>query len=168
MAAALMTQAAYSRHRKVTRQAVSKAVKRGRIHTVRGMIDPELADAEWQSSTAPALEVTPQQGLNASTAQGEAAQSSLNYATSRSIREAYVARLARLDYEQKSGELINAEKVRLDAFNTARRARDLLLAIPDRVAPIVAGLTDQAECHRVLLQEIHRVCAELSHADRIG
>ena len=157
MAQELMNQSQYARRRGVSKQAVSKAIKVGRIKLTHGKIDPALADVQWGANTDPAPEfgVKEKEGLP---------QSNLSYTTSRAIREAYTARLARLEYEEKVGELISADKVRLQAFNTARRARDLLLAIPDRVAPIVAGITDAQECHRILLEEIHRVCDELSNA----
>jgi hypothetical protein len=40
--------------------------------------------------------------------------------------------------------------------------RDLLLAIPPRLAPVVAGLTDPEECFKVLEKEVNAVCDELS------
>ncbi len=41
--------------------------------------------------------------------------------------------MARLDYEEREGKLIDASKVRDDAFQTGRMVRDGLLAIPDRM-----------------------------------
>ncbi len=164
MARELVNQAEYARRRGVSRQAVSKAIRSGRIKLVRGKIDTTLADAQWRANTDPAPEFGVKDVDEGPKAKEGLPPSSLSYTTSRAIREAYSARLTRLEYEEKVGELISADKVRLQAFNSARRARDLLLAIPDRVAPIVAGIPDQLECHRILLQEIHRVCDELSNA----
>lgn len=50
----------------------------------------------------------------------------------------------------------------VQAFNRARRTRDLLLAVPDRLAPILAAVADPTECHRIMTEEITRACEELS------
>jgi hypothetical protein len=48
---------AYARHRGVSHQAVSKAVRTGRITQLPdGTIDPERADKEWAARTDPALQ----------------------------------------------------------------------------------------------------------------
>lgn len=85
-----------------------------------------------------------------------------SYAASRAAREAYLARLAKLDFEERSGKLVDADQVRTQLFALGRRARDTLLGVPDRLAPILAGETDQAVVHRLLTEEIERGLAELS------
>ena len=150
---ALLTQAEYARRRGVSRQAVSKAVKKGRIPTVKGKIDPSVADREFEANA------DRQHTLKAASESPPAAP---NYSSSRAIREAFMANLARLDYQKRTGALVSAEEVKTAAFNTARKARDLLLALPDRLAPVLAGLDDPLECHRVMTEEIRRVCDELS------
>jgi hypothetical protein len=59
-----MSFAEYARHRKVTKAAVSLAVKRGKISVETDSIgthyiDPEKADREWTESTNPALAFGP-------------------------------------------------------------------------------------------------------------
>ena len=73
-----------------------------------------------------------------------------------------------MEFEQKTGALIPAAEVRVSVFNAARRARDLLLAVPDRVAAVLAGTTDAQDCHRILTEEIRRVCGELSRVEGIA
>jgi len=46
-----ISQSAYARRAKVSRQAVSKAIKAGRITRYGSKIDPDLADAEWLART---------------------------------------------------------------------------------------------------------------------
>ena len=89
-----------------------------------------------------------------------------DYNVSRAVRETYLAKLVGLEYERKSGNLRDAEEVRKAFFEANRRARDLLLALPDRAAATVAGLTEAAECHRILATEVERVCDELSRVER--
>ena len=88
-----------------------------------------------------------------------------NYARSRAQREAALARTAELALEEKLGSLIRSDDVRRAAFNAARKARDMLVAIPDRVAVVVAAIDDPSEVLTVLENEIERVCGELSDAD---
>ena len=147
---------AYARHRGVSHEAVRKALAAGRITAgPDGWIDPEVADREWEANTLPG-------------AGQHKAPSPRPFALSRAAREHYRAELARIEYEERVGRLLDAEEVRAAAFACARRARDLLLAMPDRVAPVVAGLADVRECHRVLEAEVRRALAELSGDLRKG
>ncbi len=171
-----MTMAEYARHRRVSRQAVSKAVRTGRIVlTKEGMIDPEAADASWRRNTDPSKpsnsvagnprgavprsrRVAPEvpSTTTATLSQGP------DYHVSRAVRETYLAKLVRLEYELKTGKLIDAEESRHAAFQDNRRVRDLLLAIPDRTAAQLAACADPTECHKLLAAEIRRACEELS------
>ena len=83
-------------------------------------------------------------------------------AQSRAVKEAYLARLAKLEFEQKSGKLIDADEVKVRAFKLARNARDALLTMPDRLAPILASSTDVQEIHRLMLEDIERTCQRLA------
>ena len=66
----------------------------------------------------------------------------------------FEALLKKLEYEERSGKLVDVSKMEVDAFTAARVARDKLLAIPDRVAPILVGITDIHELKEVLRKEI--------------
>ena len=59
---------------------------------------------------------------------------------------------------------IRLDEVRAQIFGLGRRLRDALMGLPDRLAPVLAGETDQAEVHRLLAQEILTSLAELSAA----
>jgi hypothetical protein len=85
-----------------------------------------------------------------------------DYHVSRAVREIYLAKLVRLEFEVKTGKLIDAEESRHAAFQDNRRVRDLLLAIPDRTAAQLAACSEPAECHRLLAAEIRRACEELN------
>ena len=61
-----------------------------------------------------------------------------------------------------TGELVHVSEVRAAVYAMNRRARDLLLAIPDRVSAVIAGLSDPTEIHRILTEEFRRVCEELT------
>ena len=47
-------------------------------------------------------------------------------------------------------------------FRVGRAAREALLSLLDRVAPRIVGCTDANEIHRILVDEMRRVCAEIA------
>ena len=174
----------YARHRGVHHRAVQVAIQHGRIKTRDGKIDSDQADRDWQVNTDPEMaaiaaerkpaarakpgkdQASPKEiEVEASQSQGsDRVPAGVSYAQSRAVREAYMARLAKVEYEEKIGKLVSADKVRVDSFNLARKARDMLLGIPDRLSPILAGESDAFEVHRMLTEELRRVCNEISDA----
>jgi hypothetical protein len=64
-------------------------------------------------------------------------------AKARAMTETHLTLSAKHDYQLESGQLIQAEEARRAAFATARAVRDMLLAMSDCLAPIVAGLTNR-------------------------
>ena len=166
---------AYAKHRGVTPAAVRKAIKTGRISIQNGKIDPEIADSQWRANTdetKPRNSVSGNPGglgrtpatpqASAFAASGQVLPRTGSYAAARTARETFEARLKELDLKVRTGKLISVDEVRIVAFNTNRKSRDLLLAIPDRVSAVVAGLTDASDVHRVLSEETRRACEELS------
>ena len=178
----------YARHRGVSHSAVRKALATGRIKaSPDGSIDPKAADRQWETATdlskprnsitgvprkrrAPGAPSDPigsaglEEGLASLPGEGGAPRLVSSYAASRAAREAYLARLAKLDFEQRSGKLVDADQVRTQIFGLGRRLRDAFLGLPDRVAPLLVGQADQAVVHRLLTQEIMTCLAELSGA----
>lgn len=172
----------YARHRRAaglkggTPSAVHKALVAGRIR--RGpdsLIDPVQADAAWGATTddtrgdgssevgqnpqaAPtrrqAQSSLPAESTSAPPAGGGAAPS---YATSRAIREAYAARLAKITYEERSKVLVDAARVQAEAFRRARDTRDAVLAIPGRLAAILAAETDPVSVEAIMSAELRAV-----------
>lgn len=172
MAGKLLSIRAYAKHRGCSHVAVMKALKAGRIALTEGKIDAEAADAAWSRNTDPAQQRAssgPPGGQTPAEEPPPAAQmggeAAANYARSRAVRETYRARLTALDYRVRAGELVEADAVRARAFKLYRTARDMLLALPERLAPLLAGTADQYECHRILREELERVCNELANAD---
>lgn len=176
---ASMSYRAYARHRGVSPEAVSKAVKTGRITAgPDGKIDPKRADREWEANTDPSKPLNsitgkpkhrkPPGSPKIPGGDVEAATGALPggvppYLQSRSVREAYLARLSKLEYEEKVGKLVNIDAVRVVGFNAARQARYKLMNMPDRLAPLLAGMDDSHEIHRLLSAEIRLLCEELSN-----
>jgi hypothetical protein len=174
---AKMTQAEYARYRGVSRQAVLKAVRSGRIVLDKNRrLNPDEADAAWLKNTDPTKPsnsvggdpsgAVPKRFRSHAESERVMANAGPDYHVSRAVRETYLAKLIRLEYEQKTGKLIDAEESRRAAFEDNRRVRDLLLAIPDRTAAQLAACSDPNECRRLLTEEIRRACEELSDEPR--
>ncbi len=140
----------YARHRGVTLRAVQEAIRSGRIRTVRDgkgrrRIDCPKADQAWRENT------------NLNMARGGEKPS-----RDRVIKEIYEAKLAKLAYEEKSRNLVDAEKVKEDAARVAKQVREHVLKIPDQISAELVGITDQAVMHNTLTQmlvsSLHEFC----------
>ena len=178
----LISQREYARRRGVSHVAVQRAVKAGRISTIGGKIDPALADQEWRDNTdqskplnrvtgnpkqtrAPGSPSEPMEWNTEGDAFGAPSTAS-GYAKARAARELYQAQLAKLELDRQRGILVRADEVRLAAFNMARKARDQLIALPERLATVLAAIQEPAEIQRILEEEIERICQEIADAKR--
>lgn len=159
--AELMSLSAYGRLRGVSAVAVKRAIDSGRLRAsvsrdAKGnpKIDPELADSEWAANT------DTNRGWHAQERSKQNAEAELKVSgtlnQSRAVKEAYLARLAKLDFEERSGQLVRADDVKDQAFKTARIVRDGMMNIPDRIAAELAACSDQFEVHRRLTEEIRK------------
>lgn len=76
------------------------------------------------------------------------------YTHSRAEREHYAGELLRLEYETKLGKLGNTEVVAKNVFELARQARDRVMQIPRRLAPIICAEIDVQPNPKEFIQEI--------------
>lgn len=165
-----MNISAYARHRGVSHVAVLKAVKSGRIAKESdGTIDPDKADAAWSGNTSPAQQRKPAKeniGKIERPIDPPASPNAVNngpsYAQSRAIKEAYLARLAKLEYEEKSGALVRTDSVKLAWFNLLRVLRDRALNLPDRLAPLLAAETDPKRVRDLLEAELRQILNDVA------
>ena len=145
---------AYAKHRGVVMSAVQKAIQSGRIATTPdGKIDSDIADAEWKANTRQQQQRRP------------AGAGGLDYFRARAVREGYLARLAKIEFEEKTAKLISRDEVQVAAFTNGRMARDNLLNIPDRLAATLAAETDADKVHLILTGEIRKALDELAGAN---
>ena len=178
----LISQREYARRRGISHVAVSRAIAAGRVTTVNGKIDPVVADREWVENTdqsKPRNRVTgeprrtraaldparPMALGGPEDAAGEPTMAA-GYARARAARELYQAQLAKLELDRQRGILVRADEVKLGAFTMARKARDLLIALPERLAVVLAAEGDAAEVQRLLEDEVEHICHEIADADR--
>lgn len=179
----LISQREYARRLGVSHTAVQVAIASGRISTVEGRIDPAVADREWRENTdqskprnritgAPRHRRRPDEpprpvGIFSTMDAEDYSAAVAGYARERASRELYQAQLAKIELDLRRGILVRADEVKLRAFGRARKARDLLIAIPDRVAASIAATADPAEVRRILEEEVEGVCREIEDADGI-
>jgi pyruvate/2-oxoglutarate dehydrogenase complex dihydrolipoamide acyltransferase (E2) component len=150
----LLSLRAYAKHRGVSLAAVQKAIHSGRITpTADGLIDSDRADAEWSAKTRPG-----QRRARAAPAQpretAEAPAAGLDYFRARAIRESYLARLAKIEFEERIAKVVDRDEVQVVAFTRGRVVRDNMLNIADRVAATLAAESDVDRVHRILSDEI--------------
>ena len=189
-----MSLRAYARHRGVSLRAVQKAIASGRISTREdGRVDAATCDANWASNTAPRPQAASQLESRPVQPTAKAArpttqpattshhhsvaparevseppklESGLEYSKARAVRESYLARLAKIDFEERTEKLVSADEVRVASFNRFRQFRDGMLNIPDRLAAVLAAENDSRQVHELLATEIRKALTEFSDANR--
>ncbi len=156
---------AYAKRRGVTEAAVRKAIRQGRISkNLNGKINPKIADDEWNSNTDPSQirKNSPEERQDYASNPQLSNVGGPSYQQSRAIKEAYGAKLLRLQFEKESKKLISIDDVKVSAFNAARMTRDRILNIPDRVIPQLVGKTNIFEMKEILKAELIKALEELS------
>jgi len=180
-----MTIREYAAHRGVALYSVQFALKRGRISQLpNGKIDSEQADDDWERNTnhahvtrglraeqrrsqRSATSTSPNNpGSNSASdspptpAEGQGADAptgSLDYAKARAYKEFYSARLAKIDYEERTGKLVDANQVKVTTFELFRGLRNQVVNLPDRLSSQLAAESDALEVHRILSDAIREV-----------
>ena len=150
-----VTQSALARHLKVSRQAVHDLVKRGILEPdANGLIDLDLAKHALARKTRPS-------GKTAAALEPSAEQEETHHAA-RARRERAEATMAELKLAEQRGEVIRVDAIRAALAGVLSQCRDAFMALPARLAPVLAAETDAGRVHRVLSDEVHRVLVDLS------
>lgn len=92
----------------------------------------------------------------------KAGTAGLSFHDARTLSQRYKAALLKVELDEKMGGLVNAEQVRISAFNRGRSVRDSLLNISDRISPILAAEPDQLKVSALLTREIKTALEGLS------
>lgn len=150
----LMGQREYARHRGVSHTSVAKAIRQNRIRaTPEGKIDSEQADRDWAKNTsqvnqrhheAPAAAPGPQVG-------------GPSYSQSRAVRETYMARLAKIEFETRSSKVMDKAEVQAMFASFGRAIRSAHENLPAQIAPMLAGVTDLDQIEAIVRKELRAV-----------
>lgn len=158
--AEMVSPATFAKAVGVSRQAVSKAIKEGRLDPAlvdnggkRQVLDLEKATQIWGSAVAPRTLDPAKVSEVLSVPEDEIP----DFYTSRARKEYYNAELARISTEQQLEELVPAKQVKKESFAMARAVREALANLADRLSNELASETDPSKIHQVLTQE-HRQC----------
>jgi phage terminase Nu1 subunit (DNA packaging protein) len=165
----LLSLRAYAERRGVALSTVQAAIRTGRISTVPGpggepKIDPEIADREFEANTDPSKQgrkenvgdLIAKENARAVKSDSDHGSATNDYMKWRARREQLNAQLKELEYEQKSGKLVNAEEARREFFKIAREARDAIMNIPERISGQLAAETDEHAVRMLLKTELTR------------
>lgn len=144
-----MSQSEYARHLNVSRQAVSEAVRLGRITLVGGKCDPERNDAEWGRMPAAPVAAVPAGAMP-------------TYAESRAAKAAYDAALARLELSARKGELVECRAVESAWHEMIATAKGRLLLISDELGDKLASESNPIRCRELIREKVYHALEALA------
>jgi len=160
---------AYARLRGCSLTAVQKAISSKRITTLAdGTIDPERANQEWAKNTFAGQTIHKPSAASSDRLPPvhESAVGSGDpvtaYLRARAVKESFAARTAQLEYEERAGKLIPAVRASEYAATFSSIVKDGLMAMPDRLAPMLAAVDDEKTIHRMLGAEITALLRKVS------
>jgi hypothetical protein len=160
---------AYARLRGCSLTAVQKAISSKRITTLAdGTIDPERANQEWAKNTFAGQTIHKPSAASSDRLPPvhESAVGSgdpvIAYLRARAVKESFAARTAQLEYEERAGKLIPAVRASEYAATFSSIVKDGLMAMPDRVSPMLAAVDDEKAIHRMLAAEVAAVLRKVS------
>lgn len=168
---------AYARMRGCSLTAVQKAIASKRITTLQdGTIDPERANQEWAKNTFAGQTIgrrptapAPSRGGSAQPPvipqAGEVSSDPVAaYLRARAVNETFKAKVSQLEYEERTGKLILAVRASEYAATFSAIVKDGLMAMPDRLAPMLAAVDDEKAIHRMLAAEVSALLRKVSKA----
>ena len=149
----------YSKIRGCSVGVVQNAIKTERIktHDVLGkkMINVAEANLDWEANTDPSFaERRQDKGANSepdiTRPQPTRKSNYPSFQESRAIREAYSARITKLEYEEKTTKLVELERIKEINFDIARRVRNAILNVPGNINAEVASEVDPHKCETII------------------
>tara|TARA_R100001163_G_scaffold25911_1_gene21149 strand:- start:249 stop:746 length:498 start_codon:yes stop_codon:yes gene_type:complete len=160
----LISMAELAMLKNVSRQAVSKKIKTGKLdsaivnHNGKRMVNKEEAFRLWDIQALPSKDTTVRkqlkQEIDAKTEDEIPA-----YGESKAKREYFLAELAKLDVEEKKEQLVSVDEIKKSSFATGRSIREALTNLADRLSHQLAGEDDATVIHTLLSTE-HREALE--------
>lgn len=166
-----LTESGLARQLGVSRQAVHELVKRGVLSKDKdGLIDFELAKHALMNRVRPSGKTAaslqePATPPTTQTPETSTEPEITSYHVAKTLREAAEAQIARLKLAEMQSDVIQISAVRATWATRIASARDALLQIPARIAPVLAAETNLAAVTLLLESELRQALAELSRED---
>jgi len=149
----------FARQEGVSDTLVRRALKQKRLMAFSdGSLDPTLVGSVWCAKNAKAA------NSSHSVRGSRLPANDLGYSEALRVKENYLALLRKLEYEEKSGSLIDVASVERVVFEMFRSARDAWLGWPTKIAPHVAqalGIDEIDRVATVLGEHVHAQLHEL-------
>lgn len=168
----LVSQAEYARLRGVSRQYVGQMVAKSVIRLTGRKVDTDQADAALAAVREP---VRPERRGEAPAAAPDVPalpRSGGDLPTlllkTRIKSEVERAKLLEIKAKVEAGKYVDADDVKVAAFNKARVVRDALLNIPERLAAVLAAESDARRVHQLMVAEIRSALEELTGGPERG
>ena len=160
----LITMAELAKLKNVSRMAVSKKVKSGKLdsaivnHNGRKLVNKEEAFRLWDLQAPPSKDTTVRKKLKQEI-DSKKVEEIPAYGESKAKREYFLAELAKLDVEEKKQQLVSVEDIKKSSFATGRSIREALTNLADRLSHQLAGEDDATVIHNIISTE-HREALE--------
>jgi len=148
---------------KVSRRAVQKAISEGRISASRDgnkwFLNPIEAKKQWLENTSLVAARRSNKNIGQDDSDNDVDKISIGEAERR--EKVFKSKMAELKFHEAKNLLIPKEKVQKSAFNLARKVRDAMLNIPNRISHEVAAEVDPFKVEQILLKEINQALESL-------
>ena len=160
----LITMAELAKLKNVSRMAVSKKVKSGKLdtaivnHNGRKLVNKEEAFRLWDLQAPPSKDTIVRKKLKQEI-DSKKEEEIPAYGESKAKREYFLAELAKLDVQEKKQQLVSVEDIRKSSFVTGRSIREALTNLADRLSHQLAGEDDATVIHNIISTE-HREALE--------
>jgi len=141
-----MTQAEYARHRGKSRQYISRLAKAGVLVLRGGKVDVGASDAVLDDRPEPVSE-------RVAAAHADVAPAGTTFAQAKTADMVFKAKLRKMEFDLRTGKLVEAEIVKQRWSTILRLIVDRILAWPNRLAPEVAALTEERQVREAILRE---------------
>lgn len=159
----------------VTRQRILQAIKDGVISesvtaekkgsSTRYLINEAKGIKEWADNIDPAKQRDVSKMADTkSMGKGEMS----NYQRAKAAKEFYGAKMAQLEFEERSGKLIPANRVKAEAFKIGRRVRDTIMGVPERVSAELAVMDDPRTIAIYLKEQLALALKDLGDINNVG
>jgi hypothetical protein len=164
----LMTKTEYARYRGVSKPYITKLAKNGVLVLRGGKVDVHASDTVLDDKPVDDVDPPPAQASSVGPPPRPVAESlgqaGASFGQARTVEMVFRAKLRRLEFETKQGRLIEAEAVRKTIAEAVRTLRDGILALPDRLATVLAAESDSKKVHVTMKTELSRELEALANA----
>ena len=170
----LITMAELAEIKGISKAAVSKRVKSGRLDAAivlvggKKKLNKDVALDIWENTTDIQRTAIQQQGLTPeqknellNVIDELPAEEIPDFNTSRAKKMYYDAKLAEIEVNFKNKDLVDAKATERNRFEIAKSMSSKLMSLPERVSALLARETDAASIGKVLKEELYNCIDEV-------